>query len=201
MDPRLARRIRQIDQVVKNYADEYAKKRRKKYKKIQFSSDVRNSQQCKSNTLKGLQCKKRTAKTKKCWIHLGKENNLRIKKSSIPNAGLGLYSYKGKFEKNDKIGKYTGKQITKRQLDKKYPGKNTIASYAICRGNKPTSLCVDAYKTTHGAPRFANDGKHSGQATNSKITKNFNLISTKKIPANTEILTSYGKDYWPKILK
>ena len=91
MDPRLARRLRQIDQVVKNYADEYAKRRRKKYKKTQFSLDVRNSQQCKSNTVKGFQCKKKTAKTKKCWIHLGKENNLRIKQSTIPNAGLGLF--------------------------------------------------------------------------------------------------------------
>ena len=80
------------------------------YKKIKFFSDVRDSRQCVSNTLKGKQCRKRTAKIKKCWIHLGKEDNLIIKKSLIPNAGLGLFSFKKPFEKQMKIGKYTGKK-------------------------------------------------------------------------------------------
>ena len=38
-------------------------------------------------------------KPEKCWIHLGNEHNLRIKNSEIPNAGLGLFSYKKPFEK------------------------------------------------------------------------------------------------------
>ena len=35
---------------------------------------------------------KERQKQRKCWIHLGKEDNLRIKKSLISNAGLGLFS-------------------------------------------------------------------------------------------------------------
>ena len=80
-------------------------------------------------------------------------------------------------------------------MDRKYPGKTTIASYAICKGDKPTSKCIDALKTTHGAPQFANDGKHSGLVTNSEISNNFKLMSTGWIPANTEILTTYCKNY------
>ena len=48
---------------------------------------IRKSQQCVSNTLKEQRCRKRTAHTQKCWIHLAKQNNLRIKPSNIPNAG------------------------------------------------------------------------------------------------------------------
>ena len=40
MDSGLARQLRRIDQVIKNHADRYAKKRNKIYKKIKFSSDV-----------------------------------------------------------------------------------------------------------------------------------------------------------------
>ena len=110
---------------------------------------------------------------------MGKEDNLRIKQSLIPNAGLGLFSNKQEFKKNNKIAQYTRKKMTKQQLDTKYPGKNTIASYAICKGDKPTSKCIDAYKTTHGAPRFANNGKHSSFGTNSKISNNLKLVSTR----------------------
>lgn len=49
--------------------------------------------------------KNRTLKTKKkSWIHLAKEDNLRIKPSGIRNSGLGLYSYKKSFNRFYKIG-------------------------------------------------------------------------------------------------
>ena len=55
------------------------------------------SMRCTSQTQNGKRCKNRTRKSHKCWIHLGKEDNLRIKPSTIPNAGLGLFSYKKPF--------------------------------------------------------------------------------------------------------
>lgn len=91
--------------------------------------------------------------------------------------------------------------MTKRQIDKKYPDKNTIAAYAICKGNKPTNTCIDAYKTTHGAPRLANDGKHSNLGTNSKLGDRFKLVWTRRLPENTEFLTDYGKGYWSRVLQ
>ena len=60
--------------------------------------------QCKSNTVK-KRCRKRTAHTSKCWIHLAKENNLRIKKSNIPNSGKGLFSWKNPFKRFQTLGK------------------------------------------------------------------------------------------------
>ena len=72
-----------------------------------------------------------------------------------------------------KISKYMGKKMTKRQQDRRYPGENTIAAQAICKGDKPTSKCIDTCKTTHGTPRFANDSKHSNLGTNSKFRNSF----------------------------
>ena len=93
--------------------------------------------------------------------------------------------FKKAIEKGIKIGKYTGKKITKKKLDRKYPGKNTIAAYAICKEDKPHSKCIDAYKTTHGAPRFAKDGKRSNLGANSILQRSFKLVSTGRISANT----------------
>jgi hypothetical protein len=47
--------------------------------KKKISQSIRKSQQCVANTLKDKQCRKRTAHTEKCWVHLAKQNNLRIK--------------------------------------------------------------------------------------------------------------------------
>lgn len=68
-------------------------KRRKRKK----NQSIRKSQQCTSNTLQRRQCKNKRAHTEKCWIHLAKEDNLRIKPSNIPDAGKGLFTYKNPF--------------------------------------------------------------------------------------------------------
>ena len=52
------------------------------------------SMRCKSQTKRGDRCKNRTRKSPKCWIHLATEDNLRIKPSTIQNAGLGLFAHK-----------------------------------------------------------------------------------------------------------
>ena len=53
------------------------------------------------------------------------------------------------------IGEYTGEKTTLKKLDNRY-GMKTVAQYSICDGPKRR---WDAYKTTHGAPRFANDAR------------------------------------------
>ena len=94
--------------------------------------------QCKSKTLKRQRCKKDTAKTKKCWIHLGKEDNLRIKPSTIPNARLGLFAYEHPFGCDQTLGVYTGRQVTQADLNRKY-GRYLTVKYAICNSNEPST--------------------------------------------------------------
>ena len=91
----------------------------------------------------------------KCWIHLAHWDNLRIKPSTIPNAGLEFFSYKFPFEQYHKLGKYTGRLRTNRKLEKKYKG--CTPPNAICKSTENTARCVDANWSMDGALRYAND--------------------------------------------
>ena len=158
------------------------------------TQSIRKSQQCVANTLKDKQCRKRTAHTEKCWIHLAKQNNLRIKPSHLIGAGKGLYTWKRTIPRGSTIGKYTGRRVTKNQLDQQYG--SATAKYALCNRR---GQCIDSNYTTDAAPRFANDAGKTPFQNNSKIKgtrTTFRLKASKTIPPNREIFTSYGKEYW-----
>ncbi|CAB3985446.1 SET domain-containing [Paramuricea clavata] len=166
---------------------------RRRRKRKPKSQSIRKSQQCVSNTQKDARCRKRTAHTEKCWIHLAKQNNLRIKPSNVAGAGKGLFAWKKPITRGKLISKYTGRKLSKKELDKKYG--DDVAKYAVC--NK-RGRCVDATYTTDAAARFVNDSRGTSFQNNAKIKGNqmFKLKATKKIPANREIFTSYGDEYW-----
>jgi hypothetical protein len=127
---------------------------------------------------------------------LAKQNNLHIKPSNVAAAGKGLFTWKKPFQRGDIISKYTGRKLTKKQLDKKYS--EGRADYAVCNNR---GRCVDSTYTTDAAARFVNDSRGTSFQNNSKIKgqQMFRLKATKKIPANHEIFTSYGDSYWGKI--
>ena len=110
-----------------------------------------SKRRCISKTQDGTRCKNRTTKTNKCWLHLAYRDNLRIKPSTIPNAGLGLFFYKLHVKRYHKLGRYTGRRTTNRKLIRKI------------RINAQT-----ANRSTDGALRYAND-------TRSKATTNIGL--------------------------
>ncbi|CAB4007360.1 SET domain-containing [Paramuricea clavata] len=161
-------------------------------KKYQQQQSIRKSKQCISDTLLQKRCRKRTAHTPKCWIHLAKQDNLRIKPSQIPNAGKGLFSWKKTIPSGRVISKYTGRRRTREQIDRKYG--NSTAKYAICK----KGLCVDANHTTDAAGRFANDARNTQFRYNSSMRGNqmFRLKSSQRIPPHSEIFVNYGDDYW-----
>jgi hypothetical protein len=155
---------------------------------------IRKSKRCISNTVKYVQCRKRTAHSEKCWVHLAAHDNLRIKPSNIINGGKGLFSWKKPIPRGRIIGKFTGRLRTKQQLDQRYG--TQVAQYAICNSR---GRCIDANHTTDGAVRFANDSRGSPFQNNAKIKGRNTILrskATKAIPANQEIFTSYGRDYW-----
>ncbi|CAB4007371.1 SET domain-containing [Paramuricea clavata] len=180
-----------IDDLWSRFADMCTTQTRRKRKPR--SQSIRKSQQCVSNTQKDVRCRKRTAHTEKCWIHLAKQNNLRIKPSNVAGAGKGLFAWKKPITRGKLISKYTGRKLSKKELDKKYG--DGVAKYAVC--NK-RGRCVDATYTTDAAARFVNDSRGTSFQNNAKIKGNqmFKLKATKKIPANQEIFTSYGNEYW-----
>jgi hypothetical protein len=188
--------ISQLRNVLRRYENNInnTQGQRRRQRKRTQSQSIRKVQQCTSNTIKSQRCKKRTAHTKKCWIHLAAQDNLRIKPSNIPNAGKGLFAWKKDFKKGSKISKYTGRRLNRYQIDLKYG--DAIAEYAMCNGNK----CIDANHTTDAAARFANDARKTGFRNNAILTgKNkFGLKAKSHIRPHQEVLTSYGDAYWEK---
>ncbi len=160
----------------------------------------------------GGKCTRSTCKYgPKCWQHTQIQDGLAVKPSTVPGAGQGLFA-KRTFHNNEKIATYTGERITQRQLDQRYgAGHHTLGEYVIKKyGSGKNSVYIDARKTNSGVARYANDchgssqdcnaefksagksrGKNGGKAKRSVIIK-----ATKNIRPNTEILTSYGNEYW-----
>lgn len=151
---------------------------------------------CNASTKDGDRCKNTTVnRFPYCWVHLKSKDKLVVKKSTIPNAGLGLF-YVGKksVPKNKDITSYSGTvssrpdqssqyviQMSKgRYLDAK--DKLTAVGRYINHTNKNPNVGFSAsYKTAsyHGQPAIK--------------------VKTKKIiKPNTELLANYGRDYWRK---
>ncbi|CAB3977955.1 Hypothetical predicted protein [Paramuricea clavata] len=133
-------------------------------RKHRGTQSIRKAQRCVADTLKKQQCKKRTAHTEKCWIHLAKQNNLRIKPSNIIGGGKGLYSWKKQIPRGNNIGKFTGRITTKKELDQLYG--DVTAKYAVCNRR---GQCINSNYTTDGAPQFANDARKTPFRNNAQI--------------------------------
>ena len=118
-----------------------------------------------------------------------------MKKSEIAGAGFGLFTTKP-FKKNQKIADYTGENLSRAAIERRYPG-NTRGEYVLCDGNRPTSRCVDGRKTNSGAARFANDSRGTNKRNNARfLQRGFGIKATQNISPGREILVSYGRDYW-----
>ena len=123
--------------------------------------------------------------------------DLLVKKSTLPNAGKGLFS-KRDIKKGERIVEYVGEIITEKELDRR--AENDIYGYAFYI-NK--NRCIDAFYMPEALARFANDAKGitrlPGVTNNAEyeVWKNRGWIkATKDIKAGSEIFVSYGAEYW-----
>lgn len=157
------------------------------------------------------QCKIRTCKYHpKCWIHTQGQDKLKIDKSTIPNAGNGLFTLKDR-DTDEIIAKYLGQRINVKELNKRY-GKG-LATYATRVGR--TGTYIDAAKTPSGMARYANDVRGTNKQPNAELrvtgkTKRAGVNLVAKRPIRTtsqrnskgkrenrkEILLDYGEEYW-----
>lgn len=126
------------------------------------------------------------------------EKQLYVKKSGIPGAGKGLFT-KAFIPKGSRIVEYKGKR-TKWNEVKDDDGKNPYLFY-INRNN-----VIDALPATKTLARYANDARGmvriKGVLNNSDYVvdgKKVYIEATKDIPAKSEILVDYGREYWQVI--
>ncbi|MES2593338.1 MAG: SET domain-containing protein-lysine N-methyltransferase [Bacteroidota bacterium] len=126
--------------------------------------------------------------------------DLLVKKSTIPGAGKGLFITRD-VKKGERIVEYLGEVITWKECDIRADRDEGGYVFYISR-----KKCIDAFHTPEHLARFANDAKGMVKIEGLKnncvyeIYKNRGWIaSTKDIKAGSEILVSYGPQYWKDI--
>ena len=126
------------------------------------------------------------------------EKHLYVKKSTLPNAGKGLFT-RVEIPKGTLIVEYKGRITTWKDV-KDDDGKNGYIFYV------KRYHVIDAWPTKKPLARYANDAK--GLTRIKGITNNCDYItkglkayieSKKKIEAGSEIFVDYGPDYWKTI--
>lgn len=125
------------------------------------------------------------------------EKHLVVKRSQLPGAGKGLYT-KVFIPKGTKIVEYKGRITTWKEMKNAH---DNGYIYSINRNH-----VIDAKRTLKALARYANDARGVVRVkgiTNNSTYVNYGLHayieSVKDIPAGSEILVDYGKEYWDVI--
>jgi stalled ribosome alternative rescue factor ArfA len=123
------------------------------------------------------------------------EQSLFVKKSGIPKAGKGLFTRK-EIKRGTRIVEYKGRKVLWVKV-KHTDGHNTY----LMRVNR--THAIDAKPTLKALGRYANDAK--GPSKIKELTNNALYVqegncvfieASKNIPAGSEILVGYGKEFW-----
>jgi len=156
------------------------------------------SQQCTAETKAGAHCKQRTAIGQYCWSHLKSIEGLRVKKSTVPSGGRGLFAARA-LPAGTNIP-YTGDEIILRSDEN--GGPYVLELRRDAAGN---SMGVDAARRNSGYARWVNDPKGTASQANSKFVlftpprgrqRIASVRTTKALAEGEEILVSYGNTYW-----
>lgn len=125
------------------------------------------------------------------------EKHLVVKTSTIPGAGLGLFTNVA-IAKGARIVEYKGRITIWKEV------KNDSTNMYLYTIN-PRHV-IDARRTKSAVARYANDAKGITRIkgiTNNCVYVNEGLRAfieaTKNIPAGAELLVDYGKPYWDVI--
>ena len=159
------------------------------------------SHQCMAITASGTQCRRRTViGVDLCWNHLLKLKHLRIKRSIIPHAGLGLFASDPSrpadaiiFRPKQMIVDYEGEDIDIHELNRRYD--EETGPYAVER------IENRAYQDGACERSVASNINRSslGLRNNARLGKGrhgyIRVYAAANIRNGQEILVSYGRTY------
>jgi hypothetical protein len=163
------------------------------------------SQQCTAFTRQERRCNRRTLRGQHCATHMRLIDRLAIRKSLVPDAGLGIFVASGKgalpFQRGQRIALYTGDWV---QI---LPGRrgDRIGGAYFLQINQ--GLAVDAARTNTGLGRWANAPLNAEQPNGVPLRANAELVpdhankqgalkALRDIQPGEEILVNYGAAYW-----
>ena len=127
-----------------------------------------------------------------------KERDLIVKRSGLTGSGKGLFTRRD-IAKGTVIAEYKGTVSSWKEADHS-DGKN---KYILSLSR---NRVIDAKPHTSFLARYANDAqgtsKKKGIHNNSEYVEDNDkvfIVATQDIPAGSEILVSYGKEYWAAV--
>jgi SET domain-containing protein len=127
------------------------------------------------------------------------EKHLRIRTSTLPGAGRGLFNT-AFIPKGSRITEYIGEILTWKEVQKMEDERNGYVFYVNSRH------VIDAWNYKKAPARFANDARGmtriKGLRNNAEYTvfkKRCWITATRDIPCGSEIFVDYGPEYWQVI--
>ena len=157
----------------------------------------RHAVQCQSYTAAGARCSRWTSRGNKCAQHLRAENGLAIGRSTLAEAGLGLFTIIPR-RRGERIVPYLGKSVTLASADERYGGEYVL--------QLTRTQFIDAAATSSGAGRYSNTARphnvarkqcrgNNAHFTLNRTTKTAWITATRNIHAGEEVFTAYGSKY------
>lgn len=137
-----------------------------------------------------------------CELHTLLIHNVYIDKSRIKGGGNGLFAGPYGFKKGDIIGKYSypWNKVKLGTIEKRCDETENCWSYVFCdEGDSKDTACWDGLDIRSTLMRNINDAHKSGYKNNSYfdvIKGEAYVLASKNIKPFSEILVSYGDDYW-----
>lgn len=132
-----------------------------------------------------------------CDLHGPMIDQVKVKKSSIPNAGMGLF-VTADLNKEELISLYSGDVLTAKEHCERYPRCNGFYGIQL----KAYNMFIDAVDKKSCLARWVNDARDS-----SRYNCEFRLLkaeqfmhivlrTTRVVKEGEELFVDYGKDYW-----
>ncbi|MBN9398871.1 MAG: SET domain-containing protein ['Candidatus Kapabacteria' thiocyanatum] len=138
-------------------------------------------------------CKRMTTITHPyCGKHTQDVYGLKVAKSNIPGAGLGLFALRP-FALGEHIVEYYGEKMTQKEYNLKYDD-DALGAYGIELNSR---YVLDAAKTSCGIARYACDYHGSRRKPNAEYVSDKGriwVVAVRPIKAGDEILTDYGDE-------
>ena len=154
---------------------------------------VMPTQRCTAETKKGGHCKAKTAIGQYCWIHLQQIEGLRVRTSTVPGIGKGLFAMKF-IAKGSKIAEYSGDLF---EITDEYD--ETKGSKYVLEINSELLVC--AARTNAGVGRWANDARQTAESDNAYFScdqsaKRASIKASRDIQSDEEIFVPYSDEFW-----